>query len=148
MNFLQQWYQKWCSQRRGRRFDRVWKERRESLHTLDDVVADIVARHLPDESRIAILKMETPDEMSALHHTAGMSLRNGLGLWKEDSTLSRYFQGRFGVYHADDMSGMIFEALWHRVHGIPYDPHPTVERYRKHWADYGLNLDQTTMVSR
>jgi len=123
--------------------DKIARQRRDTLFTLEDVVNDIVDHRLPEESRNMILKMDGPEDMGVFHFNAGMGLRNDLGLWHKQSILHQHFLTRFGIAHADDMSGLIFDAVWCKVHEIPFDPKPIIQKYRKHWKKQGLNLDQT-----
>ena len=78
-------------------------------------------------------------DMQPLHFTSGMGIRNYYGLWRKNA-LTDYFNKELGIYHADDMSGILMEALWHRVHGKEYDPAPTIKRYADHWAKAGCNM--------
>jgi len=94
---------------------------------------------MDDESRANILAVDAPDGMNQFGFFTGMGIRNYYGLW-HDNGLTRYFNNVLGVYHADDMSGILLDALWHRVHGKPYDPTPLIERYRKHWKQSGCNM--------
>lgn len=111
--------------------------------TLDWVVDDIVLK-MDEESLKTIEAVESADGMARFHFFSGMAIRNGYGLWG-DNALTQWFKRDLGVHHADDMSGIILEAVWYKVHGQAYDPATTVERFKEHWADLGINLDQTPM---
>lgn len=56
-------------------------------------------------------------EPSELHHTLGMSLRNGWDLWG-NSRLVKYFH-ELGIYHPDDMSGIILDSYVNYLKGEP-----------------------------
>jgi hypothetical protein len=89
------------------------------------------------------------------HHGAGTSIRNSLHLWwseelrdrvsenpdldypQEKPALVAWFNER-DIYHADDMSGIISEAVKAKLNGIEYDINPTIERYKKHWENQGF----------
>ena len=61
------------------------------------------------DSTQAKIKVMTEDEFSGRYHLGfGMWMRNNWGLWKS-SRLSRYFNS-LGVYHPDDMTGIILTA--------------------------------------
>lgn len=47
------------------------------------------------------------------HHTMGGSIRNEWGLWDENSDLHKWFNS-IGIYHPDDMSGIILDTT-HRI---------------------------------
>lgn len=78
------------------------------------------------------------------HHTAGQAIRNAWvhPRWNQLTTpLTKHFIDRFGWLHADDISGLILEGLTHAVRREPYDPAPSVARYKKHWFASGVNPD-------
>jgi hypothetical protein len=54
-------------------------------------------------------------EMINYHHGFGTWLRNNWGLWK-GLRLATYFRST-GTNHPDDMSGMILDSYWTKVHG-------------------------------
>lgn len=92
-----------------------------------------------EESRDAIRSIRSASDMSQFHFPTGMAIRNYYGLWHENG-LTRYFNDVLGVYHADDMSAILLEALWHEIHNKFYDPKPTIERFQEHWKGYGCNM--------
>ena len=65
------------------------------------------------------------------HFSGGMAMRNNWGLWK-GSELAKYFNS-LGIYHADDMSGIIMESLVRTVRGLPIDIEGQVKHYREFW---------------
>lgn len=111
---------------------------------LDWVVEELYGK-LDEASIKAIKASNDQDEMYNLHFGLGMGVRNYYGLWDPESPLHKWFHKELGVVHADDMSGIIMEALWHKVKDLPYDPSKTIKEYTEHWAQYGLNLDQTKL---
>ena len=103
--------------------------------TLEEAVEVVVAA-LEDADRDQILA--TSNE-AAVHLGFGMYLRNRWGLWTDESPLRKHFQERFGLGHADDISGIICTSVWASVYGVPFDPEPTVARFKEHWARYGVD---------
>jgi len=75
---------------------------------------------------------------TSTHHGFGMAMRNGWGLW-QDSPLAQHFKTRFGLGHADDMSGLILEGIDAAVQERSYDPEPTVARFKAHWQQMGID---------
>lgn len=73
-----------------------------------------------------------------LHHGLGRVLRNAW-LWNEDHPLHQHFNTRFGLGCADDMSSMILSGVEAKAKGQLYDTAPDVERFKKHWADCGID---------
>lgn len=92
-----------------------------------------------EESRELIRSLKSANEMSQFHFPTGMAIRNFYGLWHENG-LTRYFNNQLGVYHADDMSAILLEALWHEINNRFYDPQPTIQRFQKHWEGYGCDM--------
>lgn len=77
------------------------------------------------------------------HHTGGMAMRNGLGLWNKESPLARHMVQRFGLCHADDTGMLISHAAHARVNGTVYDIDADVRMCKEHWRRYGF--DPATM---
>lgn len=98
------------------------------------------------ESKQAILDTPNQEGMSKFHFMAGMGVRNYYGLWQSNG-LTKYFNEKLGIYHADDMSGILFEALWNRIHEQTYNPAPTIERFEAHWAKSGTNMKGEKIVT-
>jgi len=75
------------------------------------------------------------DEIVAqLHHTAGRAARNDWNLWGENE-LTKFFND-LGVYHADDMSGIIFTSLHRRLN----DKDIKLKEQAKHYINYWKNM--------
>lgn len=81
--------------------------------------------------RIGENTVETP----GFHFSAGMKMRNDLGLWESDSPLHKDIKNRFGLWHADDMGAIISEAANARKNGREYDPHQRAEEFHQYWAN-------------
>lgn len=69
--------------------------------------------------------------VSELHMFFGMNLRNMWGLWK-GSPLKTWFNER-GIYHADDMSGIILTSCYRKFKGLEIDLDSQIKKYRDHW---------------
>jgi hypothetical protein len=72
------------------------------------------------------------------HHGFGMAMRNEWGLW-HDSPLNQHFKTRFGLGHADDMSGLILEGIDAAVKDQPFDIDGVVGKYKAHWQAAGID---------
>lgn len=85
-----------------------------------------------DDSTKLKIKQWTEDEfMGNAHMGFGMWMRNNWGLWK-GSRLSNYFN-EMGVFHPDDMSGIIL-ATYHRyLLGKPLNVQQQTELYQLWW---------------
>lgn len=76
---------------------------------------------------------------SVYHHSFCRILRNNWKLWLKCTALVADMNKRWCLWHADDMSGLIVESLWAKVHKIPIDHDAKVQVYREHWKKHGLN---------
>ena len=74
------------------------------------------------------------------HFTVGMSMRNGWKLWDELSPLHKWFAER-GIYHADDMSGIIFTSLYRAMNSKPIGFSEQVKYYRDYWVENKIDPD-------
>ena len=73
----------------------------------------------------------TEDEMARYHHGLGTSIRNNWGLW-EGSRLSDYFN-KLGIYHPDDMSGIILRTFWCDLNGESHRLDERIKHYQEYW---------------
>lgn len=102
--------------------------------TLDGAVS-LIMGELTDENREFIIAGGEKYEWMLPSH-GGMGMRNGWGLWG-DSPLSRHFQ-RLGIYHADDMSGIISRVVSRKVRGVPVNLEGMIGHYRADWAEQDI----------
>lgn len=96
--------------------------------TLDEAIELLQKQCSPED--IELLKKE--GHPPGWHFSGGMSLRNDWGLW-HGSVLAKHFNS-LGIYHADDMSGIIMESLIRKLRGQPLDVEGQVKHYRDYWA--------------
>lgn len=109
--------------------------------TLEDAI-DLVEAELPETTRLQIRSGEIKTHVS-MHSGLGMSIRNDLCLWEETAPLVQHFRTRFGLGHADDISGIILAGVFAKIRGRVFDPMPQVRSFTAHWKHEGLDaLDQ------
>jgi len=90
---------------------------------LDSMFADSI------KSKIKVL---TEDEFVGKYHFGfGMWMRNNWGLWK-GSILSKYFNS-IGIYHPDDMTGIIFDSYHRQLTGQAIRLTEQVKYYQDYW---------------
>ena len=99
-------------------------------------------RHLPPEEIQRIRDMKSEDEMIDYHLGLGMGIRNGWSLWA-GSRLSRHFN-KLGVYHPDDMSGIILETFWCRLPDQPLRFDERIAYCQVYWAASNVPEDLRT----
>lgn len=63
----------------------------------------------------------------------GRNIRNEWGLW-QGSKLKDYFES-LGVWHADDMSGIILNSYWCFLKNQPINLNSQIEYYQNYWED-------------
>ena len=101
---------------------------------------NVIPRNLND--CIALLEKETPPDVveklkdgslttTSLHHTVGRSMRNTWNLWG-DSVLKKWFKD-IGIFHPDDMSGIIMDSFVRHLKGEPIDLDGQVKFYQNYW---------------
>jgi len=85
----------------------------------------------PDSIKLTI-KVLTENEFSGRYHLGlGMWMRNNWGLWK-GSRLSKYFNS-LGIYHPDDMTGVIFNSYHRTMLGNEIKLNEQVKFYQDYW---------------
>lgn len=82
------------------------------------------------------------------HHGFGTQLRNDWGLW-EGGPLRDFFNEN-DVWHADDMSAIIFDGYVAYLRKEPFDLGGRAAYYRKWWADNynGMDIRTETLKGR
>ena len=80
------------------------------------------------------------------HHGPGTSIRNNLNLWWQEDwpklynipkpPLVEWFNKR-KIFHADDMSGTITEAVQAKLNEKKFDVDEHLKKYFKHWKELG-----------
>jgi hypothetical protein len=101
--------------------------------TLDEAIK-ICLSYMSDEDYDFIER----ESAMAAHHGFGMAMRNEWGLW-HDSPLNQFFKERYGLGHADDMSGLILEGIDAAVKGHDFDVDGLVAKYKAHWKAAGID---------
>ena len=81
----------------------------------------------------------TEEEMVNYHHGFGTWIRNEFGLW-HDGKLVSYFNS-IGIYHADDMSGIILTSLHRSLHCKDIRLEEQIKWYRDFWTNQNINPD-------
>ena len=69
--------------------------------------------------------------MVRYHRGLGAWLRHHWGFFR-GSRLLTYLQG-LGLFHPDDMSGLVLDTFWRSLHGLPLDVSEHVARAKDYW---------------
>ncbi len=81
-------------------------------------------------------KMPEETAMGRTHMGLGMAIRNGWGLWDQKSVLARHFKERFGLTHADDMSGVILTSYHRYLNKKPLKLEEQAQYYLDWWKEH------------
>lgn len=96
---------------------------------LDDSLSELNKLFAPEDIRR--IKAGTEQDMFEYQLGWGAWLRNNWGLWK-GSRLAVWFEAQ-GVPHPDDMSAIILDSYWRRLHSRPVKFEEQVKYYRDFW---------------
>lgn len=77
------------------------------------------------------IKEGTEQNMIQHHMGLGRWMRNNWGLWG-GSRLGKYFNG-IGIFHPDDMSGIILDSFWRHLNSKPIELEKQVAHYQQFW---------------
>ena len=95
---------------------------------IDEVLVEL-DRILGVEGRSEVMK-STEEEMINYHHGLGTWLRNN---WLGGESQLLQFFNELGIQHRDDMSGIILDSYWRKLHGKPIDLEGQVQHYQDYW---------------
>jgi hypothetical protein len=84
-----------------------------------------------DSTKAKIKGMTESDFSARMHLNFGMWMRNNWGLWK-GSRLSRFFNEK-GIYHPDDMSGIILDSYYRYLTGQEIKLTEQIKYYQDYW---------------
>jgi len=118
--------------------------------TLYEVLDELEKEHRDDEECKKFAEEPEDEAVSSRHHGLGQHIRNGYELWKGDSVLSVHFKS-LGIFHADDMSGIIMRSLHRRLNSRDIKLKDQVKFYQDFWEETdrknkGAPLSGTTYV--
>lgn len=106
----------------------VPKDLKDCIRVLDSLV--------PDTSKVQLASMDELQAVGACHFGLGLTIRNQWGLWS-GSRLSEYWKKK-GVFHPDDMSGIILRCYHRHLTGKPMRARKLIRNSRRSWRkEYG-----------
>lgn len=110
-----------------------WRQARRAAYVpknLDEAHAQLLYMLSP-----AVLQRirDMPDEkgMNRLHHGLGRWIRNNWGLWAGGELADSL--RKLGLHHPDDMSGVILDTFWCKLHNQPFRLEERVAYYDEFW---------------
>lgn len=97
---------------------------------LEEAVTQLKIIH-HDTVKQKIIEMSEEDFLASAHFGLGMWIRNNWGLWK-GKELAKFFES-IGIYHPDDMSGIILTSYYRELHGQDWNLDKQVKYYQDYW---------------
>ena len=85
------------------------------------------------------LKLDEDDAMM-IHHGFGTIIRNILKLWDGGPAVQWF--NKQGIYHADDMSAIIFASLHRKENGVEIELNKQIKVYRDYWDNEDPNINK------
>ena len=102
--------------------------------TLDEAV-EMLYKNLTEAEKNYIKQL---DNMTEYHHNIGRLIRNGWGLWNQDSMITKYFRETYDITHADDISSMILDNLLAKLKKEEYNPFTAAKKFIDYWKDMNI----------
>ncbi len=82
-------------------------------------------------------KINASPSQPGWHHSGGMNLRNGWGLWGNSTPIAKWFT-EHQLYHGDDRSGILADAVKAKLNGLDFDVFERIQYYQNWWLNtYG-----------
>ncbi|MCH5598099.1 DUF6794 domain-containing protein [Niabella ginsengisoli] len=97
---------------------------------LEEAISQLDKIH-HDTTKQQILAMTEDQFIGNSHFGLGIWIRNNWRLWK-DGDLSKYFNS-IGIYHPDDMSGIILTSYYRQLKGQDRNLDEQVKCYQDYW---------------
>lgn len=108
------------------------KKEEKQPKNLEECYAALSEKFSTDE--LAKFMACSEDELIKYHMGLGMWMRNNWGLW-EGGELQEYFKA-MGIWHADDMSGIIIDSFHRHLCGSPIKLDEQAQYYKDYWKKY------------
>lgn len=103
-----------------------------------DEAVSILLDILNDKQKEDFKKMDLTSFKAAMHFTVGMEIRNYWKLW-QGNDLTKWFN-KNGIFHADDMSGLILQALYSKIKNDEFNFKAAAARYWQYWINFENNM--------
>ena len=97
-----------------------------------------IADSVSEDERQAIRDDPEP-LLTDAHITGGLSIRNQWSLRERDGPLKRAAATKYGIAHADDISGPIMSWAFAMIRGEEFDPSDHCKQCHEHWSRYGTD---------
>ena len=115
---------------------------------LNEAVSQLDILHTEKDKK-DIYGMTEKDYTTNSHFSTGMWIRNNWGLWGGQE-LAKFFNG-LGIFHPDDMSGIILCSYYRHIHNQDYKLGEQIKYYQDYWKksqELGQRLKTDTAFAR
>jgi hypothetical protein len=132
MKLFQYIKDKWYLRKRKKQLEQAPKDLGDAIMAFD--------AGMTDAQRAMFAKEPSDCPGAKFHFFGGMAMRNDWGLWNKEQPLTQWFRAR-GIWHADDMSAIIYKAYWCFLNDVPFCLAKEAEYYEKFWTNCGIGFD-------
>lgn len=115
---------------------------------LDEAIEDYLTFYSKSEDFNKINRLKESEFLSVAHHGSGQFIRNSWYLWwheghqykewpKTKPNLVQWFNN-LGIFHADDMSGIIITSAYRKHNKMILELEKQVTHYKNYWKTQGF----------
>ena len=115
----------------------------ENIKTLDDCIDFVISIQEGRENNPDFklwLNIPEKEALVEAHHILGQWLRNVLQLWYDGPSIKWF--NNIGIYHADDISGIILTSMHRKYNKVDLDIDGQVKVYRDYWDEVEPNVNK------
>jgi hypothetical protein len=98
------------------------------------------------QDEIEHIRFLTLDQLSELHFTLGLFIRNNWIHGNRNPELINYFQTK-DLYHPDDISSVIIKSYWHYLNNKEFNLNTEIEFYQEYW-EKAIELEKKDIENR
>lgn len=106
---------------------------------LEEAVEQLKIIH-HDSTKQKIIAMTEDEFIASAHMGLGMWVRNNWGLWKGNELAESF--NSIGIYHPDDMSGIILTSYYRELHEQEWKVDEQVKYYQDYWKKSNENFQK------
>ena len=115
-------------------------DNKQKLHMLPQTLEECFESIKNDFADYHKITKHSEKEISSLHMSAGMWIRNNYGLWNPEKTKLVEWFNENGIYHADDMSSIILKSFHRHLNNKDLNLDEQFNHYIKWWEKQGIDL--------
>jgi hypothetical protein len=109
-------------------------------NNLDQAITETINMISRENLLSSYYELDEKSFIGQTHHWIGQWIRNNWGFWKQKGELFDHLIS-IGLFHPDDMSGLILRMTYSRMHNEQFDVNGYVEETKKYWLNLELELE-------